>query len=111
MSNRTPAAIAAIVTVLLLMLLAAASVLVQMLALNGVSESQGLTAMGISLACQAATTILAAILAARLADLTIRKFQWHRALAIVAAVLAGLALGVAGLLASLLLALPLAGIG
>lgn len=111
MSSRTPATLAVILTVLLLVLLAGASVLVQMIALNGVSESQGLTAMGISLGCQAATTLLAAIAAARLTDLSIRKLQWSPALAVGAAVLAGLLLGAAGLFISLLVALPLAGIG
>ena len=49
MTNKSPATISAILTVLILVLLAILFALLQMVALNGASERQGLTAMGISL--------------------------------------------------------------
>jgi hypothetical protein len=57
MPNKSPATISAILTVLILVLLAILFVLLQMVALNGASERQGLTAMGISLGCQSIVII------------------------------------------------------
>lgn len=60
-----------------------------MLLLNGASERQGMSALGISLACQGASLILAAILAWRLTGLFISKFNWNKFLSVALAVAAG----------------------
>ncbi len=52
MPDKKSSFIAAILTIFILLALAVLSILTQMLAFNGVSERQGVTAMGISLGCQ-----------------------------------------------------------
>jgi hypothetical protein len=81
-----------------------------MVALNGASERQGLTAMALSLICQGITVILAAVLAWRLTDLFVTKFNWNAVVAVVISVIAGTFGG--GLVAflSVLVAIPIAGI-
>ena len=63
MPNKKPIIISAILTIILLIIFGVLSVFTQMLVLNGVSESQGMTAMGVSLVCQGAGAILAAAFA------------------------------------------------
>ncbi|HET6596233.1 MAG TPA: hypothetical protein VFG81_11450 [Anaerolineales bacterium] len=111
MSNRSPATIAAILTVLILILLAIVFLLLQMIALNGVSERQGLTAMGLSLGCQSIAVILLATLAARATTFLITKAEWNSILAVVVTVLiASVMGGVISFLASII-TIPVAGIG
>lgn len=111
MSTKTPAIIATVLTVILLILFGVLFLFMQMIALNGASEQQGVMVMGFSLICQGITVILAAILAWRLTDLLIEKFNWNAILAVIIAVIAGTFGG--GLLAflSFLIAIPIAGIG
>ncbi|HJQ14513.1 MAG TPA: hypothetical protein VJ830_07180 [Anaerolineales bacterium] len=111
MSNKSPAAISAILTVVILVFLAIVFVLLQMIALNGASERQGLTAMGLSLGCQSIVIILLATLAARATTFLIAKAEWNRVLAVVVAVLvASIIGGVISFLASII-SIPVAGIG
>jgi hypothetical protein len=77
MPTRTPATISAILTIVILVLLAIVFVLLQMVALNGVSERQGFSAMGVSLACQGIVMILLGILAARATAFLITKVEWN----------------------------------
>lgn len=93
MSNKTPAVIAIVLTVILLALTALVLTFTQMLLLNGASERQGMAALGISLACQAAGLILAAILAWRLTGLFITKLNWNQILSVALAVTAGTVAG------------------
>src|SRR5687768_13181289 len=110
MPNKRPAIISAVLTIILLIIFGVLSVFTQMLVLNGVSERQGMTAMGVSLVCQGAGAILAAAFAAWLTNLVITKFNWNNILAVVIAVIAGTLLG--GLISflSIIISIPLAGV-
>ena len=111
MPNKTPAITSAALTIILLIIFGVLSVFTQMLVLNGVSESQGMTVMGVSLVCQSAGAILAAIFAAWLTNLVITKFNWSNILAVVIAVIAGTLLGALISFLSIIISIPLAGIG
>lgn len=111
MSSKSPATISAILTVLILVFLAIVFVLLQMVALNGASERQGLTAMGLSLGCQSIVVILLAALAARATTFLITKAEWNSILAVAVTVLvASIIGGVISFLANII-AIPVAGIG
>src|SRR5687768_15208500 len=108
--SKSPATISAILTVLLLIFVAIVFLLLQMVALNGASERQGLTAMGISLGCQSLVIILLATLAARATTFLITKVEWNSILAVAVTVLVAATIGgVISFLASIL-AIPVAGI-
>jgi hypothetical protein len=111
MPNKTPAIISSVLTIILLILFAVLSVFMQMIALNGVSERQGTTAMGISLVCQGIGLILAAIIAGWISNLVITRFSWNKALAVLVTVIAGVLLGGTISILSFFLSIPLAGIG
>src|SRR5829696_9410273 len=110
MPARIPSMISAGLTVFLLILFVILFLFVQMVALNGASERQGIAALGISLICQGAGVILAALLAWRITNLIITKLNWNVILAVIIAVVAGTFLG--GLLSflSVIIAIPMAGI-
>jgi len=110
MPNTTPAIISAVLTVILLIIFGVLTVFTQMLVLNGVGEIQGMTAMGVSLVCQGAGAILAAVLAGWLTNLIIIKFNWNNILAVVIAVIAGTLLGGVLSVISIIVSIPLAGI-
>lgn len=111
MRNRSPATISAILTVLILVFVAIVFVLLQMVALNGASERQALTAMGLSLGCQSLVIILLAALAARATTFLTTKVEWNSILAVAVTVLiASVIGGVISFLASII-AIPVAGIG
>mgnify|MGYP000432702649 CR=1 FL=1 len=109
MSNRTPAIVSAILTALLLIGLAGFSLFFEMVALNGGSERQGMTAMGISLACQGIGIILMGFLAAWGTHLMISKFNWNKMLAVAVAVLVSVVPGGTLSFVSLIIGIPLAG--
>lgn len=110
MSNRTPAILATTITIGLLIVTAILSILLEMLALNGVSESQGVTAMGTSLICQGVGAILAGGLAFALTNLFVNKLNWNKILSVVLAVVAGTVLGVGLAFASSLFSMIVAGV-
>lgn len=110
MPTRTPAAISAILTILILILLAALFVLLQMVALNGASERQGLIAMGLSLGCQSLAVLLLGALAARATTFLITKVAWNGILAVSVTVLAATTIGGVIAFLSTILAIPVAGI-
>jgi hypothetical protein len=110
MTNKTPAIISSILTVIVLILFAVVSVFIQMIGLNGVSESQGMTAMGISLVCQGVGVILAGIFAGSITNLVVTKFNWNKVLSVLVAVFAGVLLGGAISFVSTIISIPLAGI-
>jgi hypothetical protein len=109
-TNKTPSVIATAITIILLITLAVLSVLFEMLALNGASESQGVTAMGISLACQSVGLILIGIFTWRSTRLLISKFGWNAAAAVIVSVIGGTVLGMGISFLSALISIPVAGI-
>lgn len=110
MHHKSSAAIAAILTVLLLILLAVLFLLFQMVALNGAGEGQGMTAMGISLACQSIVIILLGAFAARATNFLITKVDWNSILAVAVTVLFATTIGGAVSFLSSVIAIPIAGI-
>jgi len=110
MSHKTPAIVSASLTIFLLILLGVLSVFIEMLALNGVSERQGVTAIGVSLVCQSIAALLAGALAAWASSLLIAKFKMKRILTVIIAVIVGTAVGGIISLLSIIIAIPMAGI-
>jgi hypothetical protein len=110
MPTKTPAAISATLTILILILLAVLLVLLQMVALNGASERQGLMAMGLSLGCQSLVIILLGALAARATTFLITKVAWNNILAVVVSVLAATMIGGVIAFLSMIIAIPVAGV-
>ena len=108
MPQKTPARISAILTVLLLIFLAFFSLLFQMVAVNGATQRQGLTAIGFSLACQGVVMILAAIFARWGTNFLITKADWNHIMAITSAVLVVVPVGGAISFLSIIIAIPLA---
>ena len=109
MSLRTPVILSAVLTVLLLILLGVVSVLLQMAALNGASERQGVTAMSISLACQGIVMILLAVFSVRATNFLITKVGWNSILAVVVTVFVAATIGGVFSLLSSIFAIPMAG--
>ena len=110
MPLKSPATISAALTVLILVLVAIVFALLQMLALNGAGERQGLTAMGLSLACQSLVIILLAALAARATRFLITKVDWNSILAVAVTVLVATTIGGTISFLSMIISIPLAGI-
>ena len=111
MVRKTPATVSALLTVLILVLLAVIFTLLQMVALNGASERQGLTAMGISLGCQSLVIILLATLAARATTFLTTKVEWSSILAVIVTVMVASTIGAVVSFLATILAIPVAGIG
>lgn len=110
MSIRSPARVSALLTVIVLILLALVSVLLQMVAVNGAGEQQGLTAMGISLACQSIAILVLAALAARATNFLVTRVSWNGILAVVVTVLLATMIGGTISFLSSIIAIPIAGI-
>lgn len=110
MSTKTPAAISTILTIVILVFLAVVFTLFQMLALNGASEKQGMTAMGLSLGCQSLVVILLGAFAARATNFLITKVGWDRILAVIITVIVATTLGGAISFLASIIAIPVAGI-
>jgi hypothetical protein len=110
MPTRTLTLIASVVTVLFLIVLSILLLFVNVIALNGVSERQGFTAMTLSLICQGISVILAAILASWLTGLLHEKFGWYSIVAVMVAVLAGTSLGAMFAFLAMVISIPIAGI-
>ena len=110
MQNKTPAVIAVLATILLLVVFAILSVLFEMLALNGASESQGLTAIGISLLCQSAGAVLIGISVWWLTNLLISKFNWGKVIAVIVVLFLGTVIGTGLSFLALIISIPIAGV-
>lgn len=110
MSTRSPATISAVLTVLILVLLAILFVLLQMVALNGASERQGLTAMGLSLGCQSLVVILLAALSARATTFLVTRVAWNGILAVIVTVFAAATIGGVISFLATVISIPVAGI-
>ena len=109
-ASKSPARISAVLTVLILVLLAIVFALLQMVALNGASERQGLTAMGLSLGCQSIVIILLAALSARATAFLITKVEWNSILAVTLVVLITTIIGGTLSFLAFFVSIPLAGI-
>lgn len=110
MSNKAHAVISTLLTIIFLVILAIASVLLEMLALNGASERQGTLAMGISLACQGVSLVLIAVFTRWFTNLLIARFNWSKVVAVIVAVISGVLLGSVISFLSLIISIPVAGI-
>ena len=110
MPNKSPATISAILTIVILVLFAIVLLLLQMVALNGAGERQGLTATGISLACHSIVIILLATLAARTTWFLITRVDWNSILAVTITVILATTIGGAISLLSMIISIPVAGI-
>ena len=110
MPHKTPPTISAILTVVLLILLAVLFTLFQMIALNGVSERQGLTALSISLACQSIVIIFLGTFAALSTKFLITKVNWNSILAVTTTVILAMTIGGTISFLSSVIAIPVAGI-
>jgi len=110
MSTKSPAVISAILTVGLLIFLAIILLLLQIVALNGFSERQGLTAMGISLACQSLVILLLAALAARSTHFLITRVNWNSILAVAVTVLAATMIGGTLSFLAMIVSIPIVGL-
>lgn len=110
MSNRTASTLSVILSLLLLFIFAILMVIFEMIALNGVSESKGLAALGISLTCLGAGAILIGVLAWKTTALLIAKFNLNPILAVLLSVTLGLLVSGAITFLAVLVSIPLAGI-
>ncbi len=110
MSTRTASLLATILSILLLLIFAVLAVIFALIALNGASESQGMQAIGISLACLGGGAILLGILAWKGTELLITKFNLNPVLAITLIVALALLIGGALSILSIFVSIPLAGI-
>lgn len=79
--SKTPAIISIIVTVILLLLAGAFVFFIDLIALNGVSESDGGIALATLGICQSVVIILSAVLAGRFTTFLIAKRSWNNILA------------------------------
>ncbi len=110
MSNKTPAIISTTLTIILVAIIAILSIFFEIVALNGASEKQGTIALGISLICNGLGIILPGLFSGWFTNLTIKKFNWNKILAILIAVTLGTVLGSTISFFSIILSIPLAGI-
>jgi hypothetical protein len=110
MSSRTASILAAILSILLMLIFAVLAVIFELIALNGANESQGMSAIGISLTCLGAGAILLGVLAWKVTGLLITRFNLNPILAVT--LIVALAMLVAGTISilSIFVSIPLAGI-
>jgi len=93
MPARSPAIISVIATVIVLLVLGVLSFFIDLVVLDGYSESAGgpaLIAFGV---CQSLGLILSAIFASWLTNRLLAKTNWNKALAVIVSVFAGVAVG------------------
>lgn len=110
MPTKIPSLIAGLTTFFILIAVGIASVFVQMVALNGVSESKGFNAISISVVCQSVVLILAVILARWVSNFLIVRFNLNKILAVIAAILAASGFGLVLAFVSVVIAIPISGI-
>ncbi len=92
MTNKTPAMISVIVTVVLLLILGALSFFVDLIVLNGFSESAGGAALIAFGVCQSLGLILSAVFSWRFTNFLLAKFNWNTFLAVAVSVVASVIL-------------------
>jgi len=110
MTTRTASILATILSILMLVIVSVLAVIIEILVLNGASESQGMRAIGFSLACLGAGAILLGVLAWKATNLMSARFNLNPILAItLTVVMAMLVAGMFSILA-IFMSIPLAGI-
>lgn len=92
MPNKSPAIISVIVTVVLLLILGALSFFIDLVVLNGFSESAGGSALIAFGVCQSLGLILSAFFARWLTNLLFYKFNWNKIWTVIVSVLASVIL-------------------
>jgi len=92
MTNKSPAMISVIVTVVLLLILGALSFFIDLVVLNGFSESAGGAALIAFGVCQSLGLILSAVFSWRFTNFLLAKFNWNTFLAAVVSVIASVVL-------------------
>ena len=102
--------ISVIITVLCLLILDVLSLFIQMIVLNGVSEKQGLVAMGLWFLGQIFILPIAGALAGWMANFLLSKWNWNKVIAIIVACLGGIALGTILSFVSVILSMLMVGI-
>jgi hypothetical protein len=105
MSHKT---ISAILTIILLILTSAVILISELVLLNGFGEREGTFALGASLLCQGVGIVVAALVASRMSAWLVTRFDWHKALSVIVAVLVGTLLGGGFGLISILLSVAVA---
>jgi hypothetical protein len=100
--------VSAILTIILLVITAAVILIAELVALNGYGEREGTFALGASLLCQGAGIVIAALVSSRLSGWLVTRFDWHKALSVIVAVIAGSLLGGGFGVISILFALAVA---
>ena len=110
MSTRTASIVSTILSILMLVIFAVLALIVELLVLNGASESQGMRAIGISAACLGAGAILIGMLAWKATAFLIQKFNLNPVLAITLTVALMLLIGGTISILSIFISIPLAGV-
>ena len=111
MSKKTPAIISALATFILLAITGFVLFVAQIVVLNGVlDEGKVSTSIGMGVVCQGISLLLASAFAAWFANTLIMKFDWSKAMAVIAAVIVGTLLGASISLISIVISIPMAGI-
>jgi membrane-anchored protein YejM (alkaline phosphatase superfamily) len=111
MRNNLPAVVSGLVTFILLAIIDFVMFVAQMVALTGViDQSKASTAMGMGVACQGIILLFASAFAGWFANTLIMRFDWTRALAVIASVIVATLLGAAISLISVVVSIPVAGI-
>ncbi len=92
MTNKSPAIISVIATVVLLLILGALSFFIDLVVLNGFSESAGGAALIAFGVCQSLGLILSAVFSWRFTNFLLAKFNWNTFLAVAVSVLVSVVL-------------------
>ena len=106
--SKTPAIISIVITVILLILIGAFVFFIDLIALNGVSGSDGSIALATLGVCQSIVVILFAVLAGRLTTFLIAKRGWNHVLAVTVSVITWILLGMMFYFAAVLLSIGVA---
>jgi hypothetical protein len=106
--SKAPAIISVVITVILLLLVGAFVFFIDLIALNGVSESEGGIALGTLGICQSIVVILSAVFAGRFTNFLIIKRAWNNALAVAVSVITLVLIGAILYFAAILLSVGVA---
>ncbi len=83
MPDKRPAIISAILTIVLLVICGVLVFLMEIVLLNGVSDSRGGTALGIAVGCQGVVALLAGLGAAWSSGFLVRRFELNKTVAVI----------------------------
>lgn len=111
MPDRVPSIISVVATLVLSVAVGLLLLAVQAIALNGVLDtSKASTSIEMGVICQGISVLIAAVFAGWFSSLLIRRFDWNKTMAIVAAVIVGTLLSTCFAFLSTVVSIPLAGI-